>query len=127
MKQKVSFGPVLWGWTVTAAVCLVLCGVCSAMILSGILGEGAMPVLGWLVTALGCFFGAVTAAGKSGTKKLPMALIAVGLYVLSVFILRGICFGSAGERAWITALIALMAGVLGALAGTGKKQRRRRG
>ena len=111
------------GATVTA---LILGMVAAAMIHGGILPMGGMDYCAWGIALLAGIAAGMLAANITGQMRLPMALAAGGIYLLLALILRGLIFGSLGEKPWITVIAICMGAMGGAMTQSGGKTRRRR-
>lgn len=126
MKNQFQIRSGLAGAVVTLAVSLVLSAVCSGLFVSGILPAGFMQAAAWVITFAACFLGALTAARQANVMPLPVALLAVGLYLAVIFVLRGLVFQSVGDRPYIVILLALLSCISGAVTGSGKGGKRRK-
>ena len=116
---------------VIGALGAMLVGVILSMLLATLVHSGMMPVGGmtygaWGITLLAGIAAGVLAAGISGQMRLPMALAAGGIYLLLALVLRGMIFGSMGDRPWVTAVILCLGALCGAVTQSGGKTRRRR-
>ena len=80
----------------------------------------------WGITLLAGIAAGILASGISGQMRLPMALAAGGIYLLLALALRGLIFGSMGERPWITVIVLFLGALGGAMTQSGGKTRRRR-
>lgn len=109
----------------------MIVGVILSMLLTTLVHSGMLPMAGmaygaWGITLLAGIAAGVLAAGISGQMRLPMALAAGGIYLLLALILRGLIFGSMGDRPWMTAVILCLGALGGAVTQSGGKTRHRR-
>ena len=125
MKKAKSSGfmPILYGIGTMLITTLVLSIPGAALVTGGMVNQRALSVLAVIITALGGFFGGWTASKKAQKSPLPMAVISAALYLLLVFIVRGLLFGGVAEKPLWIILAAMIAAVAGGIVGTGKKQR----
>lgn len=115
---------VLFGVITTLVLALVLCALGAALLGSGALPISAAGIYAWVVTVLASFFGALICAKKAGEKRLPLCLLSGGIYLLLVFVLRGLIFGDVAPRPWIVPLCVLGGSVLGAVLSSKQKRRK---
>lgn len=113
--------------TVGAMITALVLGMIAAALIHG----GAVPVSGmaycaWGITLVAGIAAGILAAGISGQMRLPMALAAGGIYLLLALVLRGLIFGSFGERPWITVILICLGALGGAMTQSGGKTRRHR-
>ena len=113
------------------AVGAMLVGLILSMLLAALVHGGVVPVSGmaygaWVITLLAGIAAGILASGISGQMRLPMALAAGGIYLLLALVLRGLIFGSMGERPWITVIVLCLGALGGAMTQSGGKTRRRR-
>ena len=110
------------------AVGAMLVGLILSMLLAALVHGGVVPVSGmaygaWVIAGITA---GILASGISGQMRLPMALAAGGIYLLLALVLRGLIFGSMGERPWITVVVLCLGALGGAMTQSGGKTRRRR-
>ncbi len=115
---------VLFGVIVTLAVSLGLCALGAALLGSGVLPISAAGIFSYAVTVLASFLGALVCAKKAGEKRLPLCLAAGGVYLLLVFVLRGLIFGGVASRPWIVPLCVVGGSILGAVLSSKQKRRK---
>ena len=113
------------------AVGAMLVGVLLSMLLAALVHGGVIPMSGmaygaWVITLLAGIAAGILASGISGQMRLPMALSAGGIYLLLALVLRGLIFGSMGQRPWITVIVLCLGALGGAMTQSGGKTRRRR-
>lgn len=113
------------------AVGAMLVGLILSMLLAALVHGGVVPMGGmtygtWGITLLAGIAAGILASGISGQMRLPMALAAGGIYLLLALALRGLIFGSMGERPWITVVVLCLGALGGAMTQSGGKTRRRR-
>ncbi len=113
------------------AVGAMITALILGMIAAALIHGGAVPANGiaccaWGITLAVGIIAGILAAGISGQMRLPMALAAGGLYLLLALVLRGLIFGSFGERPWITVILICLGALGGAMTQSGGKTRRRR-
>ena len=85
-----------------------------------------MAYCAWGITLVAGIAAGMLAANITGQMRLPMALAAGGIYLLLALILRGLIFGSLGEKPWIIASVICLGAMGGAMTQSGGKTRRRR-
>ena len=110
----------------TAASWLMIVVGILAMIHGGIIPMGGMAYCAWGITLVAGIAAGMLAANITGQMRLPMALAAGGIYLLLALILRGLIFGSLGEKPWIIAAVICLGAMGGAMTQSGGKTRRRR-
>lgn len=115
---------VLFGVIATLAVSLGLCALGAALLGSGAMPISAAGVFSYVVTVLASFLGALLCAKKAGEKRLPLCLTSGAVYLLLVFVLRGLIFGGVAQRPWIVPICVLGGCVLGALLSSKQKRRK---
>lgn len=115
---------ILFGVATTILVSLALCAIGAAMLGSGVLPISAAGIFSYVVTALASFLGALICAKKAGEKRLPLCVAAGVIYLLLVFVLRGLIFGGVAERPWIVPICVLGGCVLGAVLSSKQKRRK---
>ncbi len=120
-----TIGALLRGILTALAVSLILSGAASALVGAGLL-PGGLRYISWGVALLSGLSGGFMTAKQAGKFRLPLALAAVGLYLLVVFVLRGLLFKSVGLEPWRIPAWTAGGGVIGALAASGKTKKKRR-
>ena len=115
---------VVFGAATMLVLSLVLSAVAAALLAAEILPVGAEEVVCWVITALSAFLGAMLCARRAGEKRLPLCMASGVVYLLLVFVLRGLFFKEVGPQPWVVPLLTVAGCVLGALASSGKKKRR---
>lgn len=115
---------ILFGVVSTLLASLVLCAIGAAMLGSGVLPISAAGIFSYVVTVIASLLGALICAKKAGEKRLPLCLAAGAVYLLLVFVLRGLIFGGVAERPWIVPICALGGCVLGAVLSSKQKRRK---
>lgn len=123
IKLAKSVGIGAAGAMITA---LILGMIAAALIHGGAMPTNGMVYCAWGITLMAGIVAGVLAAGVSGQMRLPMALAAGGIYLLLALVLRGLIFGSLGERPWITVILICLGALGGAMTQSGGKTRRRR-
>lgn len=113
---------VLMGTGATLGLSMALTALTAALLGGGILPENLI-VPACVITALAALAGGMTAAGNAGSLKLPMALASGAVYLLIVFVLRGLLYGSVGERPWLMPLMAMVGALAGGLLSAGRKKK----
>ncbi len=104
---------------------LVLGMIAAALVHGGAVPANGMVYCAWGITLAAGIIAGILAAGISGQMRLPMALAAGGIYLLLALVLRGLIFGSFGERPWITVILICLGALGGAMTQSGGKTRRR--
>ena len=107
-------------------VAVILSALFSLLVHSGAVPMGGMRYVAWGVTLIAGIAAGILAAGITGQMRLPMALAAGGIYLLLALVLRGLLFGSMGERPWITVILLCLGALGGAMTQSREKTRRRR-
>ena len=105
---------------------VILSALFSLLVHSGAVSMGGMRYVAWGVTLIAGIAAGILAAGITGQMRLPMALAAGGIYLLLALVLRGLLFGSMGERPWITVILLCLGALGGAMTQSRGKTRRRR-
>ena len=105
---------------------VILSALFSLLVHSGAVPMGGMRYVAWGVTLIAGIAAGILAAGITGQMRLPMALAAGGIYLLLALVLRGLLFGSMGERPWITVILLCLGALGGAMTQSRGKTRRRR-
>lgn len=105
---------------------LILGTIAAAMIHGGVIPMSGMAYCAWGITLVAGIAAGILAANITGQMRLPMALAAGGIYLLLALILRGLIFGSLGEKPWITVIVICLGAMGGAMTQSGGKTRRRR-
>lgn len=117
---------VLIGAVGAMLVGLILSMLLAALVHGGVVPMGGMAYGAWVITLLAGIAAGILASGISGQMRLPMALAAGGIYLLLALVLRGLIFGSMGERPWITVVVLCLGALGGAMTQSGGKTRCRR-
>lgn len=115
---------VVFGVAAMLVLSLVLSGIAAALISAEILPVGMEKGVCWIIAAVSAFLGALFCARRAGEKRLPLCLISGVVYLLLVFVLRGLIFKEVGPQPWVIPILILAGSILGALAASGKKKRR---
>ena len=115
---------ILFGMIATILASLLLCAIGAALLGSGALPISAAGIFAYAVTALAALFGALICAKKAGENRLPLCLASGGIYLLLVFVLRGLIFGDVAQRPWIVPLCVLAGSFLGAVLSSKQKRRK---
>lgn len=105
---------------------VILSALFSLLVHSGAIPMGGMHYGAWGITLIVGITAGVLAAGITGQMRLPMALAAGGIYLILALVLRGLLFGSMGERPWITVILLCLGALGGAMTQSHGKTRRRR-
>ena len=126
MKTSVAnnLWAVLFGIVTTLVISLGLSALMAALIGGGMFPIASAGIAAWVVTGIASLIGALVCAGKAGEKRLPLCLAAGVVYLLLVFVLRGLLFGGVAQRPWIIPLCVLLGSISGALASSKKKRRK---
>lgn len=114
---------IVYGTGTIMIAALVLAIPATFLIMGSVLPQSVMMILGLIITGIASFSGGWVAAKKAAKSPLPMALLSVGIYLLIVFVVRGLLFGGVAEQPWWVVLVAVVAAVTGSMTATGKKQR----
>ena len=112
------------GVATTLILSLGLAAIAAALVGKGVLPVHAMPVTGWVVTALAMLAGALLCGGRADCARLPLCVAAGVIYLLLIFLLRGLILRSVGENLWAIPLCVLTPSVVGAMLTSRKKRRR---
>lgn len=115
---------ILFGVIATLVISLGLCAVGATLLGSGILPISAAGIFSYAVTVLASLLGALVCAKKAGEKRLPLCLTAGIIYLLLVFVLRGLVFKDVGTRPWIVPICVLGGSILGAVLSSKQKRRK---
>ena len=115
---------VLFGVGTILVLSLVMSSAVAALVGGGTVPLSAAGVLSWIITAVCAVAGALVCAGKAGEKRLPLCLGTGLVYLLLVFVLRGLIYGEVAETPWIIPICVLVGCVTGALLSSGRKKRR---
>lgn len=126
MKQGFKISVPMTGCVMMLAVTSALAALVAALFGGGVLPVSTMGTAAWIITFLGCLLGGMRVAGKADSMVLPGGLLAVGMYLLLVFILRGILYQSVGDKAYIVVLAAVLGTLAGVLLSAGKGKPRRK-
>lgn len=123
-----SLKPVLTGAAAMLLLSMVLAGILAALMETGRVPVRDLGVPACGITILAALAGAWVCGKGVSKARLPLGLGACGLYLLTVFVLRGLIFYSVGERLWQIPLCAVLGTLAGAMisAGPRKKSPRRR-
>lgn len=113
--KKSTVGAILWGVLSALAVSLMLSGLAAALAGTGTLPIGAMQYAAWLVSLLAGLAGGFMTAKQAGKQRLPLALAAAGIYLLLIFVLRGILFRSVSSQPWWIPIWIVVGAIIGAL------------
>ena len=105
---------------------LILGTIAAAMIHGGVIPVGGMAYCAWGITLVAGIAAGILAANITGQMRLPMALAAGTSYLQLGPVLRGLIFGSLGEKPWITVIVICLGAMGGAMTQSGGKTRRRR-
>ncbi len=120
-------------WIKTICLCgaasmllsVLLCMLASALILKGVLPQGAINSLAIGICFISVLAGSLVCAKAIGEKCLPTALAAAAVYILLALMLKGLFFrGGFGQTVFLlpaAAVAAILAGLLGA-----KRKKRRK-
>ncbi len=103
---------------------LVLAAVAAACVGGGMLPAGAIPAIAYAITVLASLLGAMICGKQAGKSRLPICLGSCCIYLLLIFVLRGLIYHSVSSQPWIIPVCALAGCVLGALLSSRKKRRR---
>lgn len=123
--KKIKAGPLFSGVLVMLLVSLGLSAIFAFLFSGGVLPLGAMRVVAWGITLVCCFLGGLWISNRVSTMPLPMTLGAVACYLLLIFVLRGLIFGTVAEPVAPVVGMAAVGGILGALVAAGKGGKRR--
>ena len=105
---------------------VLFCGMAAAAVIgAGTLPVSALPALSCGITCLAAAVGGAVCGVKAGTARLPLSLAVSGLYLIAAFVLRGVLFGTMGERPWILVLSAAAGALIGAVLSSKRPRRRR--
>lgn len=117
--RAVSFGIVA-----AMVLSLGLSALGAALFSHGMLPIASIHMVAWFITALASGGGAMVCAGMSGEKRLPLSLAAGLIYLLVIFVFRGLLFGEVAAHPWPIPLCVLLGCTCGALASSKKKRRK---
>lgn len=129
MKANVSgatgnLRAVLTGVAVILVISLALAAVSAALIGGGLIPSGAMSVLAYGGAVAASLLGAISCGRQATSARLPLCLISCGIYLLLVFVLRGLIFRTVGTSLWIVPVCVLGGAVVGAMLSSRAKRRR---
>lgn len=122
--KKMTVGAVLWGVLSALAVSLMLSAAAAALAGTGTLPAGALKYAAWLVSLLAGLVGGFFTAKQAGKQRLPLALAAAGIYLLLIFVLRGLIFRSVSSQPWWIPVWTVAGAVIGALWASKKGKKR---
>jgi len=77
-----------------------------------------------IISLVAAFTGGITCAKKAAAKRMPLCLGCGLVYLLMIFILRGVVFGNTGAQLWQIPIFTILGCLLGAVIGSGKKRRK---
>ena len=129
MKSTTTGVPVkLWamgtGLAVTMLLSMALAALGAALMETGALPPQHMTILVCGITVLATFLGALVCGKKADGTRLPLCLSACAVYLLLIFVLRRLIFGSMGTALWRIPVCALVGSVMGAILSSRAKRRR---
>lgn len=107
----------------TVLICAV---VMAAAFTSGLLPIGVMTLTVILIAVLSGIMCGLAAANKADRQKLPLAFAAAALYLLLIFVLRGLAFHTVGEMPWLVALCTMGGCLVGAIISAKKQKSHKR-
>lgn len=107
----------------------VLCALCAALVMGGILPQTAVPAASAAALGLAALIAGAHAARQAGEKKLLYAMVPAACVLALLFVLSLILFPHEASGAPVTLIVALPASAVGCLLTMRKKRpytRRRR-
>ena len=107
----------------------VLCALCAALVMGGILPQTAVPAASAAALALAALIAGAHAARQAGEKKLLYAVLPAACVLALLFVLSLILFPHEASGVPVTLIVALPASAVGCLLTMRKKRpyaRRRR-
>ena len=113
--------PVAAGVLATLLFSLLLTAVASILAGSGILPMSILPVM--VISAVSALLGGILCGKTAETARLPLCLAAGALYLMLVFLLRGLFFHTVSPDFWRIPLCVIAAAAAGAILTSGKKRR----
>ena len=124
MRPVISqFKPIGWSILVTLILSLLLSGAAAALASAGILPVAAMPAFACGITVISAFCGAAVCGLQVKAARLPLCMAGGIVYLLLVFVMRGLIFRSVGENLWSIPVCVLLSAMAGAVVTSVKKRR----
>lgn len=124
MKLGTNMKGILAGILAALAVSAVLSAIFAALVSSGALPLSAMWILAVVISLFAGFLCGFVSASKFKKQKLPFAILTAGIYLLLIFVLRGLCFRDISDKPWLVLIAVVVGAVVGAVLASGKKKRR---
>lgn len=115
---------VAMGVAVMLALSLGFAALTAALVGGGLLPVGAMGPAACIVTVAAALLGALLCGKRAGKARLPLCLCTWAVYLLIVFVLRGLIFKTVGESPWVIPCCGLVGAIPGALLSSRQKRRR---
>ena len=118
--KNLTIGALIWGVLTALVTALALSAIAAALVGAGMLPAGGLKYVSWGITLLTGLAGGFMTAKQAGKLRLPLALATVGLYLLIVFVLRGLLYKNVCAEPWWIPIWTALGGIAGALAASGK-------
>ena len=112
------------GLAVTMLLSLALAALSAALMEAGTIQPQHMSILVCSITVLASLLGALVCGKKAEGTRLPLCLAACAVYLLLIFVLRGLIFGTTGSSLWMIPVCAFVGSVVGAMLSSRTKRRR---
>lgn len=104
---------------------VVLCMLCSILIMNEVLGQGSVKALAIIISFLSSFMGCLCSAKSVGEKCIPSAMISASTYLVLALMIKGLFFrGAFGQSVYILPAVIIAAVVAGLLGARRKKRHR---
>ena len=105
------------------ALSLLLSAASAYLAGRGILPVSAMRGAACTITVIAALCGAILCGLRAGSARLPLCLVTGAVYLLLVFVIRGLIFRTTGDDLWIIPVCVLAASIAGAVITSAKKHR----
>ena len=106
---------VLGGAVVMFVLSVTLTALSAVLIRGGMLPSGGTPATVCVIAFISALIGGICCAAYAKKAKLPLCLASVAVFLLCIFVLRGLIFRTVGDRPWLIPVWAVIGAVLGAL------------
>lgn len=117
---------ILYGLLAALLLGLVFCGLGGFLLDKEVLRPGAVVPASWGIGLFCGLMGGMTASQKAGHQKILYAVVTALLFLLVLFILRGILFKTVAESPWGVPIASVIGSILGAMLGSKSGKRRRK-
>lgn len=109
--------------TATMLISLVFAAVFAALVENGVIPAQSLSAIVYGISAVSALVGGILCGKKASKARLPLCVASCGIYLLIIFVLRGLVFKTVTSTPWIIPICAFIGAIIGAMLSSKSKRR----